>query len=669
MKKLIHKIRWKKIIKFLIFIAIIGVAGLFVYHRFFDTSSAETSAQASYTTEKVSTRTIQNTLSGSGTIEPLNTYEVTTLVQGTIISANFEEGDQVEKGQVLYQISTDDVDSEIETAQTKVERAEKTLSKANDSYSEARDKYDEAVSDYEEAKDLYGDPNVLSTETGIVKTLYVKEGDTIQKGSQIAEIYNNSYMLLSVPFSSAEADASLVGNTAEITIEDSFETLEGKVTKVSAIEDTLSGNRVVKYITIKVKNPGGITASTTATATIGDISSMAEGTFSVLTDTVISSEVSGEIGTLNISEGSSISEGDVILALTQESIDEQLESYSNAVDSAENTVENTKESIETAEQSLEDAETNLDDVIDSKTDYSITAPISGEIVRKNALTGDTIGNNSSTLCYIYDLSSVTFSMYVDELDIGEVEVGQEVNITADALEDAEITGKVTNISLISSASSGVTQYPVTVQIDDVGDLLPGMNVTGDIVVEEAENCLAIPSDALQRGNIVYVKDNSAVGDTQTDTSETVDTEGDASQTDGAGPNPSGMPENGAMPSGMPESSSDTDDSTSENTMNQGMGDVPDGFKAVTVTTGLTDGDYIQITSGLDGTEEVYIARAISSEAASGEESLLDSIFGGSSSSSQMPSGNFSSGGSMGGGSSMGGGGSFGGGNSMGGGLR
>ena len=63
---------------------------------------------------------------------------------------------------------------------------------------------------------------------------------------------------------------------------------------------------------------------------------------------------------------------------------------------------------------------------------------------------------------------------MDELDVGNVEVGQTVEVTADALENQTFTGKVTNISSESSQSNGVTNYPVTVTLDTADGLLPGM---------------------------------------------------------------------------------------------------------------------------------------------------------------------------------------------------
>ena len=94
-------------------------------------------------------------------------------------------------------------------------------------------------------------------------------------------------------------------------------------------------------------------------------------------------------------------------------------------------------------------------------------------------------------------------MNIDELDISNVKTGQTVEVTADAFENEKFSGKVTNISLEGTSSNGVTYYPVTVTLDEVGGLLPGMNVDGVIIVDSVENALAVPADALQRGCLLY----------------------------------------------------------------------------------------------------------------------------------------------------------------------
>ena len=169
------------------------------------------------------------------------------------------------------------------------------------------------------------------------------------------------------------------------------------------------------------------------------------------------------------------------------------------------------------------------------------------------------------MAVIYDMSSYTFKMSVDEKDITKVQSGQKVRIKSDAFPDKEYSGTVTNISLESTSQNGVSTYPVTVILDETYDLLPGMNVDGYITLESAKDALTIPSNALMRGNKVYVRDNSA--------SEA-------------------------------KAGSKSDKSGAANSSGDGL--IPAGFKEVTVTTGVINSDYVQITSGLNEGDEVYV---------------------------------------------------------------
>ena len=90
-------------------------------------------------------------------------------------------------------------------------------------------------------------------------------------------------------------------------------------------------------------------------------------------------------------------------------------------------------------------------------------------------------------------------MQVDELYIGRISVGQEVEITASAVEGQTFTGHVSRININGTTLNGVTSYPVTITIDEADGLYPGMNVNAKILVEHAENVLSVPVSAVQRG--------------------------------------------------------------------------------------------------------------------------------------------------------------------------
>ncbi len=144
-------------------------------------------------------------------------------------------------------------------------------------------------------------------------------------------------------------------------------------------------------------------------------------------------------------------------------------------------------------------------------DYEITAPISGQVIVKNTKAGDTLnsgGDSNTAMAIIYDMSALTFDMYVDELDVLDVEVGQTVEVTADAFEGPDLHRAGDERQPGELFSNGVTQYPVTVQMDEIGDLLPGMNVTARSSSTRRRTRWRSRRRRCMRGNTVYVQDDS-----------------------------------------------------------------------------------------------------------------------------------------------------------------
>ena len=504
--------------KGLIFLVILVVVGVVVVPRVI-AKKANDMMEGMYQTQTPDMQDLQVELTGTGTIEPNDQYSITPMVQGEIIEAAFEEGDIVEKGQVLYQFSTENVEDSIKSAKLGVEQAKQN--------------YNDAVDSKQQTKDNL---SLISDQEGYVKKLYVSAGQKITAGSKVADVYDNTTMSLEVPFNASDVKNSWLGNRANVYVEDEGERLRGTVTNVDPTTTTLAGNMVVRYVTIEVINPGGIAAGMSGSASIGSVDCNTAGTFSVKSEGTLIADGSGTIDSLKIKEGKYLNKGDTYLVLEDATVGDSVKSSQLSVESAENQLSSAKKSLD---------------------DYRVTAPISGTVITKNAKAGDNINATyANPLAVIYDLSKVKFRMKVDELDVLKIAVGQEVTVTADALPEVEMTGHITNISLEAITNGGVTEYPVTVEMDEVGSLLPGMNVSARIVLEEQKNALCIPVDALMRGNVVYVKN-------------------------------------------APEQQ------TSEEELADG---VPNGFHAVNVTVGISNDSEVQILSGLTETDEVYVPR-------------------------------------------------------------
>lgn len=522
----IKKLTKKQMIGAVVVFAVIVAGASFFMQKSRKASGAEAKEQR---TAVASVQDITSTLSASGSLEAKNSYNITSLVEGEVVEASFEEGDQVTEGQVLYRIDSSSMESQVSSASKNLERAQEN--------------YQDALADYQEAQADFSGNTYKSTRTGYIKELHIQAGDRVSGQTVIADIYNDKIMKLKVPFLSTDAVNITAGSPCTVTLTDTGESLTGTVTSVGNMDETITGGRVVRYVHVQVENPGGLTTSHMAVVTIGDITCSEEGAFEPSVDTTLTAEnldSSVEIEAVLVAEGDYVTEGTPLFRMTASSADKLLRTYESNVDSAESQVES--------------AQNNVDTTQDNYDNYTITAPISGQVITKNVKAGDTISKNSNsetTLAVIYDLSALTFEMSIDEMDIQSVEVGQTVEVTADAFEGEVFTGTVTNVSLNGSYSNGVTNYPVTVTLNETGDLIPGMNVTGTIILDKAEGVLAIPADSLMRGNKVYVKDSSA----------------------------------------------------------QEEPGVPAGFRSVEVETGLISDEYVEIVSGLSEGDEVYVDEA------------------------------------------------------------
>ena len=510
------KRNWKKIT------AVVCVAAVAAAVLLPKNSKKAVQASTQYMEAALERRDITNTFSGSGTISAANTYTVKSLVKGTVLTADFEVGDTIEKGTVLYTIDSSDVATSVEKAQLALEQAQRS--------------YDDTA-DAQYIRSIIG---------GTVASIKVKAGDYVTAGQEIATVRDDSSLLLTLEFPAADASGFAVGQAAEVILNGTFETLSGTVQAVAGTDTISSGNLLVRTVTIAVKNNGSLTTAQAASATINGVSALASARFDYQHQQTVTATTSGTVAAVCVKEGTAIEANTAIVQLSGTELSRQVQS---AADSLLN-----------AQLSMSDTEKQMEN-------YTITSPISGTVIQKNVKAGDTVGTDttaSETLCTIYDLSYLEMTLNVDELEILSIKEGQTVTITADAISDRTFTGVVTSVSAAGTTTGGTTTYPVTIRIDDTGDLLPGMNATAEIEVSSASNALAVPNGSVVRGNYVLVTKDS------------------------------------------PSAANAVQDMTA-----------PDGYVYVKITTGTSDNDSIEVTGGLqEGDTIAYDANAAEKQNAS-----------------------------------------------------
>ena len=188
--------------------------------------------------------------------------------------------------------------------------------------------------------------------------------------------------------------------------------------------------------------------------------------------------------------------------------------------------------------------------------------------------GDSVATNGQ-IVQLVDFSNMKVTMRVDEYDISSVHVGQECIVTFTALEKS-FPSVISHINRLSQSSGSLAYYTVTATVEVTEDVLPGMQVTVQIPKESAVDVVILKKDAL-----TFARDNSAYVYMKD--------------------------ENGAL-------------------------------IQVPVTVGVDNDNYVEITSGLNVGDEVYVQVESKAENNGGLAGLISGLTGGSNTRFNAPSG-------------------------------
>ncbi len=283
----------------------------------------------------------------------------------------------------------------------------------------------------------------------------------------------------------------------------------------------------------------------------------------------ISSEVSGEIISLNVKEGQVVKKGDLLVKINPDlytsgynrsvsnlsgtranlsqadaSFKESKSSYDRNKtlfekgiisradwDKAIATYEGAKAAKQNAYFNVQSASATVNEAKDNLGRTTIYAPADGTISMLNVELGERVlGTQQMTgteILRVANLNNMEVEVDVNENDIVKIKVGDEANVEVDAYLKKQFKGIVTSIS--NSASSAltadqVTNFKVKVRIlkESYQDLLegkpdtyspfrPGMTATVDIITETKSNVLSVPISS-----VVVKSDTSAVKEIKVD---------------------------------------------------------------------------------------------------------------------------------------------------------
>ncbi len=477
-----RKRRLVKLIKGCVALGVVAALGLLMYRVAEPAMRMRAEQQESSTTEMTEATaqkgTLLKTVFGSGTIQPVSQPGLYASGEAVVAAMVVELGDEVKAGDVLMQLENPDLEQQIADAETALYEAQETV-ESTKTYEQYR--YEPIIDeetrrpriDKETGEIMYreysNELSIRSPSAGRVMAVYIEPGDDAlavyrEKG---AVIMLSTDGRMKVELDVNEGVALELGQKVQVSgmsvrTEGTVTNLERRGTQavIEVVGDEYAMNTAVTVTTL--------TGETVGTGVLAINKPMAVSAYG------------GTIKGVAVEVGDTVEREDVLARFIWGEGPLYIDNASVLLDYAK-------------------AKTELEALREQQDALVITAPCDGRIASLDVSVGDTVESGTLLLSLVEDGAGMTLTLSVDEMDIVSVEPGQAAVIEPDALEGVTLTGTVEKIAPLGDTTTAVTTYDVTIALDSVDErVMAGMNVSGEIVVDTAEEALPIPTDALSK---------------------------------------------------------------------------------------------------------------------------------------------------------------------------
>jgi len=366
---------------------------------------------------------------------------------------------------------------------------------------------------------------ITASISGRMKQILVEAGNDVAK----TMTEDKALMVLSidgkmiVTFTPATTEGLSAGDGVTVTLSDGT-AKDGVIASISAKECS---------ITISDSGPA---VDDNVIVTLADKTVLGSGTLKINSPLAISG-TNGKVADILVSLDSYIYEGTNVIKLEDAAVSRDYQQlYADRLAKADqlNTLlayqetnsitaafDGTIESVQVSDgQSTADASSASTSSTASKASTAST----GTASTGTASSATTATDSTMTAFTLKTGSKMELTGAIDELDILSIAVGQKASITLDALPNQTFDGTITKISDIGTVSSGVTTYDVTLSVSPETSMKVGMNASATISIEKRDNIIKIPLEALQEsGKEQFVYVGTAISETYLGEKRTVTT--------------------------------------------------------------------------------------------------------------------------------------------------
>lgn len=563
-KKKQRKRKIRNTIITLVVVAALAVGGFFLYRFLTEKEEVNSTLQ----TATADFGSIESSVQGSGSARAKESAAITLSQSGTVQRLYVTAGDMVTAGQPLYTIFSQAAEDEVTTRRDAVTDAQESVRSAQERVSDIQKDID----------DLYkqqGNLTVKAPFAGkIIEVSKFTEGLDVSKGAAVCTLVNDRKLKLSLYFSYAYENTISVGQSVSVSIPAVMKSFTGTVETINKVHYISPEGSDNFEVVVVFDNPGTLTEKMNATAalTAADgtpIYPYQNGQTEYYEVREVVTEAGGPMVSQNLLRYANVQEGDTLLVMSSDTINEDIRSLKKNLEEAQKSVDTAVKAVETAQEALEKAQEALQD-------FDAVAPIDGTVTSCTLVEGGEV-KSGDTVITISNTATMIVSISVDDRNIAYVKPGMGVNLMSNWGDGSSFYGVVTKIDMSlsgDSMGSGMTNYPVTLEVDNYdGSLLEGMWLSYSFVTSQSDNCIVVPMQSVkyvslddgETASVVFIQ-----ADSKPDNAVELD-----------------IPE--PMPGETPSYPSEAD-----------------GYYAVPVTTGLSDNYNVEIKEGLAGGETIFV---------------------------------------------------------------
>jgi RND family efflux transporter MFP subunit len=472
---LMNKYLWISIVA----VVLIAVGGYFAY-AYFSADNVEASETPQIQNALARNGDLTVFAAGAGEVIPAAEVNLGFDESGTLAELLVKVGDQVQAGEVIARLETDQSEDEIALALAEAElnvlTAQQTL---DDIYGSFQIDSAQALLDVEAAEEALED--LLNGELRQAQAL-----QAVAEAQDEVKQAERTYNAVRSTASQATIDAAYAELVlAEKNLEDQEAKFDDYANKPD--EDLGKANAQLKLSAAQSTYDDALRYYNAVTGTGSELDlELSAADLATAQAKLVEAEREYE----RIKDGPTPGEialAEANLALAQA----KYETLKDGVDPAE---------VALAEANLTNAEAELDLAREDQALINLLAPMDGTIMSIDASVGETVGTNP--IIVMADLQQPVLEVYLDEADLDKVAVGFEVEVVFDALPDNLYIGHVTEVSPSLQTVSNVDAVLAWVQLDADSFSKPlslpvGSNASVDVIGGRTQNAVLVPVEAVR----------------------------------------------------------------------------------------------------------------------------------------------------------------------------